>query len=53
IREGAEIVYDLGIKSIMPLCTKAMTLEESIYNTSYLVENAVERALRFINIDLK
>ena len=53
IREGAEIVYDLGIKSIMPLCTKAMTLEESISNTSILVENAVERALRFINIDLK
>ncbi|MEI0495472.1 glycerate kinase [Brachyspira intermedia] len=53
IREGAEIVYDLSIKSIMPLCTKAMTLEESIYNTSVLVENAVERALRFINIDLK
>ena len=53
IREGAEIVYDLGIKSIMPLCTKAMTLEESISNTSSLVENAVERALRFINIDLK
>lgn len=53
IREGAEIVYDLGIKSIMPLCTKAMTLEESISNTSVLVENAVERALRFINIDLK
>lgn len=53
IREGAEIVYDLGIKSIMPLCTKAMSLEESIYNTSVLVENASERALRFINIDLK
>ncbi|CRF34777.1 Glycerate kinase [Brachyspira suanatina] len=53
IREGAEIVYDLGIKSIMPLCPKAMTLEESIYNTSVLVENASERALRFINIDLK
>ena len=53
IREGAEIVYDLGIKSIMPLCTKAMTLEESISNASALVENAVERALRFINIDLK
>ena len=53
IREGAEIVYDLGIKSIMPLCTKAMTLEESISNTDALVENASERALRFINIDLK
>ena len=53
IREGAEIVYDLGIKSIMPLCTKAMTLEESISNTALLVENASERALRFINIDLK
>ncbi|MBW5389156.1 glycerate kinase family protein [Brachyspira hampsonii] len=51
IREGAEIVYDLGIKSIMPLCTKAMTLEESIANTSSLVENAAERALRFINIE--
>ncbi|MEI0701558.1 glycerate kinase [Brachyspira intermedia] len=53
IKEGAEIVYDLGIKSIMPLCTKAMTLEESISNTALLVENASERALRFINIDLK
>uniref|UniRef100_UPI003F4C5CD4 glycerate kinase family protein n=1 Tax=Brachyspira catarrhinii TaxID=2528966 RepID=UPI003F4C5CD4 len=53
IREGAEIVYDLGIKSIMPLCTKAMSLEESISNTAVLVENASERALRFINIDLK
>ncbi|MEI0559584.1 glycerate kinase family protein [Brachyspira intermedia] len=53
IKEGAEIVYDLGIKSIMPLCTKAMTLEESISNTAALVENASERALRFINIDLK
>ncbi|MBW5410709.1 glycerate kinase [Brachyspira hampsonii] len=53
IREGAEIVYDLGIKSIMPLCTKAMTLDESISNTAVLVENAAERALRFINIELK
>ncbi|OEJ14200.1 glycerate kinase [Brachyspira hampsonii] len=53
IREGADIVYDLGIKSIMPLCTKAMTLEESISNTAVLVENAAERALRFINIELK
>ncbi|AEM21021.1 glycerate kinase [Brachyspira intermedia PWS/A] len=53
IKEGAEIVYDLGIKSIMPLCTKAMTIEESISNTALLVENASERALRFINIDLK
>lgn len=53
IREGAEIVYDLGIKSIMPICTKAMSLEESISNAVALVENASERALRFINIDLK
>ena len=53
IREGAEIVYDLGIKSIMPICTKAMSLEESISNAAALVENASERALRFINIDLK
>ncbi|KLI41025.1 glycerate kinase [Brachyspira hyodysenteriae] len=52
IREEADIVYDLGIKSIMPLCTKSMTLEESISNTAALVENASERALRFINIDL-
>ncbi len=53
IREGADIVYDLGISSIMPVFTKAMTIEEAISNTDILVENAAERAMRFINIELK
>lgn len=52
IRDGADAVYDLGIKSIMPVFTKAMTIEEAISNTPFLVENASERAIRFINIGL-
>ncbi|WP_300365779.1 glycerate kinase [Brachyspira sp.] len=52
IREGADIVYDLGIKSIMPVFNRAMTIEEAISNTNFLIENATERALRFININL-
>ncbi|WP_295154982.1 glycerate kinase [uncultured Brachyspira sp.] len=52
IRENTDIIYDLNIKSIMPLFTKAMTLDEAISNTAFLTENAAERALRFINIEL-
>lgn len=52
IRDGADIVYELGISSIMSVFTKSMSIEESIKNTAYLVENAAERALRFISISL-
>ncbi|TQR60735.1 glycerate kinase family protein [Campylobacter troglodytis] len=53
LRKGADLVYDLGISSIMPIFTKAMTRKKAITNTGILVENATERALRFINIELK
>ncbi|WP_020004089.1 glycerate kinase [Brachyspira innocens] len=52
IRDGAEAVYDLGITSIMPALKRAMPLDEAIKNSKILIEDAAERALRFININL-
>ncbi len=52
IREGAEVVYDMGILSIMPALKKAMPLEEAIRNSHALIEDAAERAMRFISINL-
>ena len=52
IRDGAEAVYDLGITSIMPALKRAMPLDEAIKNSKILIEDAAERALRFIKINL-
>ena len=52
IREGAEAVYDMGIDSIMPALKRAMPLEEAIANSKVLIEDASERALRFISINI-
>ena len=53
IRDGAEAVYDMGIISIMPALKRAMPLEEAIVNSKTLIEDAAERACRFISINLK
>ncbi len=52
IRDGAEIVYDMGIISIMPALKRAMPLDEAIANSHALIEDAAERAMRFISINL-
>ena len=52
IRDGAEAVYDMGIVSIMPALKKAMPLNEAIKNSKNLIEDAAERACRFISINL-
>ncbi|WP_295295211.1 glycerate kinase [uncultured Brachyspira sp.] len=52
IRDGAEAVYDMGIVSIMPALKRAMPLEEAIKNSKALIEDAAERACRFISINL-
>lgn len=52
IRDGAETVYDLGITSIMPALKRAMPLNEAIKNSKMLIEDAAERALRFMSINL-
>lgn len=52
IRDGAEILYDMGIISIMPVFKCAMPLEEAIANSHTLIEDAAERAMRFISINL-
>ncbi|ADG71230.1 glycerate kinase family protein [Brachyspira murdochii] len=52
IRDGAETVYDLGITSIMPALKRAMPLDEAIKNSKMLIEDAAERALRFMSINL-
>ena len=52
IRDGAEAVYDMGIVSIMPALKRAMPLEEAIKNSKVLIEDAAERACRFISINL-
>ena len=52
IREGAEAVYEMGIDSIMPALKRAMPLEEAIANSKALIEDASERALRFIKINM-
>ncbi|PCG20335.1 glycerate kinase [Brachyspira sp. G79] len=52
IRDGAEAVYDFGIISIMPALKRAMPLDEAIKNSKMLIEDAAERACRFISINL-
>ncbi len=52
IRDGAEVVYDMGIVSIMPALKRAMPLDEAIANSHALIEDAAERAMRFISINL-
>lgn len=52
IRDGAEAVYDMGIVSIMPALKRAMPLEEAIKNSKALIEDAADRACRFISINL-
>ena len=52
IRDGAEAVYDLGITSIMPALKRAIPLDEAIKSSKILIEDAAERALRFISINL-
>ena len=52
IRNGAEVVYDMGIISIMPALKRAMPLDEAIANSHMLIEDAAQRAMRFISINL-
>lgn len=52
IRDGAEAVYDMGIVSIMPALKRAMPLDKAIKNSKTLIEDAAERACRFISINL-
>ena len=52
IRDGAEAVYNMGIASIMPALKRAMPLEEAIKNSKHLIEDAAERACRFISINI-
>ena len=52
IRDGAEAVYNMGIASIMPALKRAMPLEEAIKNSKLLIEDAAERACRFIFINI-
>ena len=52
IRDGAEAVYNMGIASIMPALKRAMPLEEAIKNSKLLIEDAAERACRFISINI-
>ena len=52
IRDGAEVVYDIGIVSIMPTLKRAMSLEEAISNYRSLIVYATERARRFMSVDL-
>ena len=50
--ENAEEVYEFGIRSIMPVFKKSITIEEAINNANSLIEVAAERACRFISINL-
>lgn len=52
IRDGADVVYDLGITAIMPALRRAMPLEEAIKNSHTLIEDAAFRAMRFISINI-
>lgn len=52
IRDGAEVVYDMGIFSIMPALKRAMPLDEAIANSHALIEDAAERAMRFMSINI-
>ena len=50
--ENAEEVYEFGIRSIMPVFKKSITIEEAINNAKTLIEDASERACRFISINI-
>ena len=50
--ENAEEVYEFGIRSIMPVFKKSITIEEAINNAKTLIEDAAERACRFISINI-
>lgn len=52
IRDGAEELYNMGILSIMPALKRAMPLDEAIKNATSLIEDAAERAMRFISISI-
>ena len=41
-------IYEIGVKSIMPITNRPMSVEEAIENSSELLEDAVDRMLRFI-----
>ncbi|KDR95592.1 glycerate kinase [Peptoclostridium litorale DSM 5388] len=41
-------IYEMGVKSIMPLTNRPMSIEEAIENSTELLEDAVDRMLRFI-----
>ncbi len=41
-------IYEIGVKSIMPITNRPMSVEEAIENSNELLEDAVDRMLRFI-----
>jgi glycerate kinase len=53
IGPGIEKAYDLGIDSIMSTVNKAMPLKEALENSTELLVEAAERAMRMIMIGTK
>lgn len=52
IGEGIDKVYDLGVKAIVALPNKPMSIEYSMENAKHLLENAVFNLCRTIQIGL-
>ncbi len=50
IGEGIEGVYDAGIDAVMSSVNKAMSLEEAMSNSTPLLIDAAERAMRMIRL---
>ena len=48
--QGAELVYDIGIDAVVPICSGPMTLPEAMQNAEALLADAAERALRLMRI---
>lgn len=50
IEYGAEIIYEKGVSTMEAAVCKTMQLDEAVKNADILVENAVERVMRAIQI---
>lgn len=53
IEYGAEIIYEKGVTTMEAAVCKPMHIDEAIRNADVLVENAVERVMRSIQIGQK
>jgi glycerate kinase len=49
IQQGAELLYDHGITSIVSICQEPISKSESMNQASRLLENAVERTFRLLS----